>query len=104
MAIPSTLLILLALLAIARLTRIVTDDAIAEPFRAWVIRHRPAPTDGGDEDPLVYLVHCRWCTSIWIAFPAAAAFYFWHDTAAVQIVVLALAASHVSGLIAHAER
>lgn len=97
------LLVLLTLIAVARATRIVTDDAITEPLRRWVINHRPAPAEDG-EDPIVYLIHCRWCASIWLAFPAASAVYFWGGTAAVQIVVLALAASHISGLIAHAER
>lgn len=105
---------LLTVLAIARLTRLVTTDVVFQPFRRWVIRHRPnpnPPTEPGlpeadqpaDEDWLVYLVHCRWCTSVWISFPVAAVVYNWPTSWPVQIGLLALTASLVSGLVAGLE-
>lgn len=109
------LLVVLTLLAVTRLTRLVTTDVVFQPFRAFVIRHRPAPPaepavikgDGEKapaqdqppkEDWLIYLVHCPWCSSIWLAFPVAAVVYNWPCSWPVQIGLLALAASFVAGL------
>jgi hypothetical protein len=52
-------------LAVARATRLVTADRIMLFFRRWVI------DKWGEESSAAYLVHCSWCSSIWIAFPAA---------------------------------
>lgn len=54
---------LFLLLAVMRVTRIVTKDEIAAPFRRWATRKY------GDESKMAYLVHCRWCASIWLAIP-----------------------------------
>src|SRR5689334_318949 len=52
--------------AVARLTRLVCADKITEPVRtAAAVRLRAG-------NWLAYLLHCRWCVSVWIAFPAAA--------------------------------
>lgn len=51
-------------LAVARLTRLVTADSIFLFLRRWVVNK------WGEESSPAYLVHCVWCTSIWIAFPA----------------------------------
>lgn len=98
------LLVLLTLLAVARLTRLVTDDVIARPFRGWVIRHRPAPAGDGPEDWLVYLIHCRWCASIWVSIPVAALVYLWPHVWGVQIGLLGLSASLAAALLAGLER
>lgn len=110
------LLVLLTVLAVARLTRLVTEDVIFQPFRRFVIRHRPAPPAElklpdapeqdapRDEDWLVYLVHCRWCSSVWIAAAVTPVVYNWPTVWWVQIPLLALAASLVAGLAAGLER
>lgn len=59
---------LLVTLAVARMTLLVTSDRIMLSFRRWVVNRF------GDESLAAYLVHCKLCTSIWIALPAAA---FW---------------------------
>ena len=59
---------LLVALAVARATLLVTSDRIMLSFRRWVINRT------GDESLWTYLVHCKACTSIWIALPGAA---FW---------------------------
>lgn len=97
------LLVVLTILAVARLTRLVTADTIADPVRGWIIRHRPAKGAHEAEDWVVYLVHCRWCASMWIAGPVAVAVWFWHGHAAAQIVLIALAASHATALLAGLE-
>jgi len=52
-------------LATARGTKLIVDDYITEPFRKFVIRKF------GEESKLTYLVHCPYCTSIWVGGLAA---------------------------------
>ncbi len=47
---------LIELLAVARITRLVTEDSITEPFRDWAMGFNPK---------LGELVQCRMCTSVW---------------------------------------
>lgn len=75
-------------LAIHRLTRLVTADTITQPVRARLIRsayelrdgHLPMPADdtpdaawdampeNDDDAPkLAAFVRCRWCTGLWIS-------------------------------------
>jgi hypothetical protein len=56
--------VLLGFAAVARVTRFITADALAEPFRDWV----QLKTGDGK---LTYLVSCPWCASIYVALPAA---------------------------------
>lgn len=51
--------------AVARLTRLVTADQITLPLRRWVVNRY------GEESGRAYLIHCRACASVWIAFPVA---------------------------------
>lgn len=92
---PAWLLVLLAVLATARLTRLVVRDAITDPPRAWLAQHAgPGVT---------YLVHCRWCASIWLGVGVAAAVYNWPARWWVAIPLIGLAASHITGLLARLE-
>lgn len=92
---PAWLLVLLAVLATARLTRLVARDAITDPARAWLHAHGP--------EWLTYLVHCRWCASIWLGAGVAAAVYNWPARWWVAIPLIGLAASHITGLLARLE-
>jgi len=52
-----------AVLATARITRLITEDSITEPLRDRAMEIHPK---------LGELVHCRMCTSVWAgAFVAA---------------------------------
>jgi hypothetical protein len=51
-------------LAVARVTRLVTTDRITLFLRRWVVNK------WGEESEIAFLLHCPWCSSIWIAFPA----------------------------------
>lgn len=55
----------LCLIATARLTRLVTTDRIMTPFRRWVVNKY------GEDSETAYLVHCRYCASIWVATPVS---------------------------------
>lgn len=54
-------IIALGVLATARITRFITVDKLAQPMRGWVVRKL------GPDSQLVYLLHCPWCMSIWVA-------------------------------------
>ena len=59
--------LVLVTLAMARLTRLITADTLMLPFRRWVINRT------GEDSGFSYLVHCSWCTSMWVSFPGAIA-------------------------------
>lgn len=88
------LLFLLAVLATARLTRLVTADYIVQPIRNRIERKL------GDDSKIVYLITCDWCASFWIAAPVALVTILWGDTVGVQVGLLALAASQITGMLA----
>lgn len=54
----------LIILALSRLTRIITTDKISEPLRNTLARRlRPG-------SQITYLFFCAWCMSIWLAAAA----------------------------------
>jgi hypothetical protein len=114
------LIIFLAIFATARLTRLVTADAITQPIRDRIERD----ASYGDEWEVEFtengavanlhhrpgkmatfqrfvrdLTDCAWCTSIWVGAGAAALAYSL-PTAAFVWPALALTASHLTGLVA----
>lgn len=85
---------LLTVLAVARVTRLITTDYILSAPRRWFVRK------AGLQSPLSYLVTCPWCMSIWVGLVGATACWAWQDRAWFQVIVLALTASHLTGLMA----
>lgn len=91
------LTLLVAALATARLTRLVTRDQITHGARRWALKHL-------DHDGmLAYLIVCDWCTSVYLGSAAAAigayhgAWTWW------QAPVVMLAFSYVAGWLASKE-
>lgn len=81
-----------AALAVARITRFFVDDYLTNGYRRWVVQK------WGEDSKMSYLVHCPWCTSIWIALPIMPAATLWPN----QWVIAALsipAASMLAGLL-----
>lgn len=91
---PSTLVILLTLAAVARLTRLVTSDLITEPLRDRIIRFL------GTGSKAAYLLSCAWCASVWIAVPVAWLAVLSDGSAWFVIPALALSASLAAGIVA----
>lgn len=87
------LLLLVAALAVARLTRLVTDDAILDRPRDALYRRNP---DGA----AAYFVGCPWCVSIWLGALVAAGVYWRPCAWWVQFPLILLALSQVTGLLA----
>jgi hypothetical protein len=93
-----TLALFLTLLAVARVTRLVNADRITQAPRDAIVRRL---------DPngmAAYMVFCPWCVSVYVGAAGGAAWWAWGDTRIFTAAVLALAASHVAGLLAGLER
>lgn len=95
----NALILVVLVLAVARVTRLVTTDQVTLPIRTWVVRKY------GEESNQAYFVFCPWCVSIWVSAPMTAATFLvphgptwgqwvWHG------ILTFLAVSHATGLIA----
>lgn len=90
------LVLLAAVLAVARITRLFVEDRITMGLRRWVVDKYK-----GDSLPS-YFVHCPWCMSIWISaiiMPIAIA---WPNRWVLGVLAVP-AASYLTGLLANRE-
>lgn len=93
----SVWVVLVYVLAVARVTGLITADEITCTPREWLVNHLPANQVGV---ALEYLVTCPWCVSIWVGAATAPLLWLWGDTPGVLLPALALAASQVTGMLA----
>jgi hypothetical protein len=129
---PNAVLLLVYLLAVARVVRLITSDRITERareaviMRLWVRKWMPAaraelPGDTPDairrqagnyarqfrnsaEPPLlVYMATCPWCVSVYAGAVAAPMIYFWGSSPWLAVPALALALSYGVGFLASKE-
>jgi hypothetical protein len=89
--------LLVTVLAVVRVTRFVVSDKLSEPMRMWFMRRF------GDESKITYLVHCFWCTSIWVGAPIVAAAFIL-DHWVTYAVFTWLTASYAAGMLAQLDR
>ena len=75
-------------LAIMRLTRLFTYDAITQFIRDWFVGKDPRSFLGS----LGTLINCPWCTGLWFALVVAFCYFAYPTIAWYAILVLALAA------------
>jgi hypothetical protein len=102
---PSVVVLALYALAVTRVTTLITHDQITRPVREHLIAcfdpyrrvHRVLVYLLGEPDGDT--IGCPWCVSIWIGAFTAPIIYSWGDTPIVLVIVLALAASQVTGMI-----
>lgn len=87
-------MIVLAVAATARLTRLVTADTITAPLRVAVVR-KWGPSSMANE-----FIHCAWCVGMWLSLATAALTVAALDLSWWLYLPLALAYSHVVGLAA----
>lgn len=85
---------LLALGAVARLTRFFNKDYLARGLRIVLIRRF-----GPDHD-LPYLVTCPWCLSVWVAGGVYTVAWFYGEHAGFLIPAAALSASYLYAIFA----
>lgn len=93
--------LILAALATARLTRMVTTDRITQGPRGWLLRLLIRKR--GEDALSVYLIICDWCVSIYVAAGVTAAWILAGDTLWFQAPAAALALSYVAGFLASKE-
>lgn len=93
--------LLLAMLATARLTRLVTTDRITQGPRGWLLRR--IIKSRGEESLLAYLIVCDWCVSVYTGGAVAAAWVLAGETLWFQAPVAALALSYAAGFLASKE-
>jgi len=92
---------ILAPLAIARLTRFVNSDALLDTPRAALITW--LTNRYGDDSKLAYLIVCPWCASVYTGAATAGAWWMWGDTRWLAAVMIALTGSYVAGWLASRE-
>lgn len=103
MTIPAWLQLLIYALAVARLTGLVTADAITEPARDWLIVRlddRPATLGAW----ITSLIECPWCAGMWISLAAASPVWFWGGSPFMLVPAIALAFSQATGMTANLGR
>lgn len=89
--------LVLAVGAVARLTRLVVADQITAGARGRIQRRFDV------EHGIGYLVGCPWCVSIWVGAPTVATAAVWGSETWWQAGAALLLASHMTGLAAEWE-
>lgn len=87
--------LLIAALATARITRLVTTDRITRAPRQWALRRLSS------EGLLAYLIVCDWCASVY-AGAGTVALAVWGGTPGMWVLT-ALALSYAAGWLAARE-
>ena len=82
---------IVAVLAVARITRLLVEDQLTVGYRRWVVNH------WGEQSKMAYLAHCPWCTSIWVAMPVMPIATIWPNKWIIAALAIP-AASMLSGL------
>lgn len=86
---------LLALGAVARITRFLTRDYLFRAPRRWAVEWT-----GNPDHDLPYLLTCPWCASVWVAAAVLPVAWFWGDTPGFKLTALVLTASYLVGVAA----
>lgn len=90
--IATAISLVVAALAVARITRFLVEDFLANGYRRWVVNK------WGEDSKISYLVHCPWCTSIWVAVPIMPVAALWPNVWVIAVLSIP-AASMVSGIV-----
>ncbi len=88
--------LILAILTVARATRLVVTDRITVKWRRWVVNK------WGEDSLPSYLAHCPWCMSLWIAIPVMPVAVLFPNKWVIAALAI-LPASYLTGLLAKAE-
>lgn len=95
------MIILLTVLAVARVTRFITADALFDGIRnRTVVRLTNEGRLRRLRADIAYLIMCPWCSSVYVGAAAAGAWYVWGETLWFMAITLALAASYATGFLA----
>lgn len=83
----------IAVLAAARITRLITQDTITAPLRMRAVNRMGIESKGAE------LIQCQWCTGMWAAAATVGAAWAWHDRWWLQLPLTILAAAYMVGWI-----
>jgi len=97
MVIPVWLQLLIYALAVARVTGLITADAITEPIRDRIIGWLD-DTPGSSGEWFATLITCPWCAGMWVSLVAAPLVWAWGDSPVMLVLALALAFSQFTGM------
>lgn len=86
--------LIVVVLAGARLTRLITSDALTEGPRTWLLNR----LDGWPR--LQYLITCDWCASMYASLAVVAGYHASHANMWFMGALAVLAASYVTGALA----
>lgn len=96
-----TLSLVLMTLAVARVTRLITDDVLFEDPRQWLVLRIMRPNHKSAwRTKIAYLFTCQWCASVYVGAAGATAWYAWGETMPFMAIAATLAASYVTGFLA----
>jgi len=90
-------ILVVAVAAVTRLTRLFVNDEIMVGYRRWVV-HR-----FGADSKASYWAHCPWCTSMWVAALVMPPAVVWPNRWVLAGLAVP-AASLVTGLILEREK
>jgi hypothetical protein len=102
----AVLVLVIYVLAVARLTRLINADTILDTPRVAI-----AARSRNDDASLperrrwqtaFYFVQCPWCVGMWLTFGLAWVPLYHHGNPVAQYIGVALAASHLIGVFAFA--
>ncbi|MGH9249735.1 MAG: DUF1360 domain-containing protein [Acidimicrobiales bacterium] len=94
---PDLVVLVVAALAVCRLTGLVVTDTITANVRNGVIA-RLDDRDATMGRAITTALTCPWCASIWIAAPAAVLVWFHGTNPLLVVPALMLAFSQVAGM------
>src|SRR5690242_20889167 len=83
-------LFVVAALAAARITRLVTRDTITQPLRLWLINR------SGVDSRLAELLSCDWCSGVWVSSAVVGTTWAWGDHRWIDRKSTRLNSSHMS--------
>jgi fatty acid desaturase len=93
MPISTPILLVITVLAAARVTRLINEDKILDAPRNAIWRRLP------ENSMIAYWIGCPWCAGLWVCAGAVALLYLYGHSIWYQAPALALAASHIVGLL-----
>jgi hypothetical protein len=103
MTIPDTVLLVIYALAVARVTGLITADALTDDIRDSIVGWL-------DDRPktlgryLAILITCPWCSGMWVALVTSPLAWFFGDSPIMLVPAIALAFSQLTGMISNMGR
>lgn len=116
----TTLILIIYVLAVARVTRLINFDTVGDPLRLWIARRAATAKRAGDQaavagqtvasavasrrearwNTLAAFLGCPWCVGFWVALGGAFVAVWLVSWQWWCVIPVALAGSHLVGVMA----